>query len=100
MPKAEKDLSYPLANVGNCWQLEITEGTMIVNILESKADAILVAVPMIGIMIAAFFRMDELIGKPGKASEPRRKIAGSDANGFPLCMDPDGAQPRRTSKRR
>ena len=66
--------------------------------LQSKTDAILVAVPMVGVMIAGYFRLDEMVGKSGKISEPRRKIAGTDEKGFPLCMDPDGARQRRTRK--
>ena len=71
---------------------------MIAMTLLSNRDALLVAVPMVGIMIAGHFRLDELFGKSQKPPEPRRKIAGTDDKGFPLCMDPDGAKQRRARK--
>jgi hypothetical protein len=59
-------------------------------ILESNTDALLVAIPMVGLLFAGFFRLDELFGKPKKQAEPRRQIAGLDAKGRPVCIDPDG----------
>lgn len=60
----------------------------------SNSDAILVAVPMVGILIACFFRLDELFGKPKKkvALKHRRQMSGWDANGQPMCADPDGGK--------
>jgi len=67
-------------------------------ILQSNMDALLVAIPMVGIMFAGVFRLDELLGKPRKKSEWRRPIAGSDANGAPICVDPDGKRHDRGAK--
>jgi hypothetical protein len=59
--------------------------------LQSNADALLVAVPMIGILVVSFFRLDELVGKSNKKQVVhRRKIAGLDDNGRQVCLDPDG----------
>ncbi|HTJ31034.1 MAG TPA: hypothetical protein VL346_11060 [Acidobacteriaceae bacterium] len=37
----------------------------------SNSDALLLAVPMIGVLVACYFRLDELIGKPRK---PRKSM--------------------------
>jgi len=58
--------------------------------MHSNTDTLLMAVPMIGILVAVFFRLDELIAAPKKRVVNRRVIAGSDENGQPLCIDPDG----------
>jgi hypothetical protein len=69
-------------------------------ILDSNADALLVAIPMIGLLIAGHFRLDELIGKPQKRMVRRRQVAGSDEQGRPLCLDPDGSIPVQGGGRR
>jgi len=59
--------------------------------LQSNADALLVAIPMIGILVVSFFRLDELVGKRNKKQVVhRRKIAGLDDKGRQVCLDPDG----------
>jgi hypothetical protein len=75
------------------------------SVLQSNADALLVAVPMIGILIVSFFRLDELVGKTKKRHIQRRQIAGLDGSGRQVCLDPDGteqpyAHPARKNKRR
>ena len=69
-------------------------------ILESNTDALLVAIPMVGLLFAGFFRLDELFGKSKKTSAPRRQVAGLDANGQPACIDPDGQVVRARGKNR
>jgi hypothetical protein len=68
----------------------------------SNTDALLVAIPMIGMLFAGFFRLDELLGKPKKMKsvEHRRQMSGWDERGRPLCADPDGrkASPRRRAR--
>ena len=64
----------------------------------SNGDALLVAVPMVGLLIAGYFRLDELLGKPQKKSEPRRQIAGLDEDGRQICLDPDGKSYKRKAK--
>ncbi len=60
------------------------------SILQSNRDALLVAIPMISILFAGFFRLDELFGKSRKLVKRRRSMAGSDEKGRPICVDPDG----------
>jgi hypothetical protein len=59
-------------------------------IIESNRDALLVAIPMIGLLFVGFFRLDELFGKSKKPVKSRRPIAADDQNGRPICLDPDG----------
>jgi hypothetical protein len=75
----------------------------------SNSDALLLAVPMIGLLIVGYFRLDELFGKPRKASHPRgRGLGAVRGDGAVTYLDPDGtaggreAQPRKlpTEKRR
>jgi len=68
-------------------------------ILQSNADALLVAIPMVGILFACHFRVDELFGKSRKRGKQRRPMAGSDLQGRPICADPDGSVPTRVRKR-
>jgi len=67
----------------------------------SNSDAILVAVPMIGILIACFFRLDEMFGKPKKKDmvEHRRTMSGWDKEGKPMCADPDHGMGRGMNAR-
>jgi len=61
------------------------------SVLQSNADALLVAVPMIGILIVGFFRLDELVGKPNKKQTTHRRLmSGLDDKGRQVCLDPDG----------
>jgi len=67
-------------------------------VLQSNRDALLLAIPMVGLMFAGFFRLDEILGRPKKAPEMRRQRSGLDATGRPICMDPDGRMPVRKSR--
>jgi hypothetical protein len=58
-------------------------------ILQSNADALLVAIPMIGLLIAIFFRLDEIVVKPRKQGGTRNKLSSWDKDGRPVCADPD-----------
>ena len=71
-----------------------------VTILQSNTDALLVAVPMVGLLFAGFFRLDELFGKTKKSVQTRRSMTGWDKSGRPLCADPDGKMPALETKRR
>ena len=70
------------------------------SVFQSNTDALLVAIPMIAILFAGFFRLDELLGKPKKPVEQRRKMAGWDEKGLPLCADPDFKSPKGPRKPR
>ncbi len=59
----------------------------------SSSDVILVAIPMVGVLIACFFRLGEMLGKPKKRvkMEHRGQMFEWDEHGQPLCADPDGS---------
>jgi hypothetical protein len=59
-------------------------------ILQSNADALLVAIPMVVLLFIGFFRLDELVGKkPKKSVRARSKMSGWDKDGRAVCADPD-----------
>jgi hypothetical protein len=58
--------------------------------VQSNTDALLVAIPMVALLFAGFFRLDELVGKSKKTTTHRRPVAGVDSKGRPICLDPDG----------
>jgi hypothetical protein len=64
-------------------------------VFQSNTDALLVAIPMIGMLFAGYFRLDELFGKPKKTKEKRRQMTGWDEQGKPICADPDGRPSQR-----
>lgn len=74
---------------------------ILMSVLQSNADSLLIAIPMVGLLFAGFFRLDELFGKPKRPVENRRKMSGWDKNGRPVCADPDGKMPgsRQSAKR-
>jgi hypothetical protein len=61
---------------------------LFVSVLESNADAFLVAIPMVVVLIAALFRLDELWCRTPKAREAGRRLSNWDENGIPICTDP------------
>ncbi len=56
----------------------------------SNADTILIAVPMIGMMFAGLFRLDEWFSRPGTPHEKGHQLSSWDADGAPICVEPDG----------
>jgi hypothetical protein len=60
------------------------------SVLQSNTDTLLVAIPMIGLLFAGFFRLDELIGRTKKSTQQRRQMSGWDKDGHAVCVDPDG----------
>jgi hypothetical protein len=65
----------------------------------SNTDSLLVAIPMVGLLFAVFFRLDELLGKSKKPTKTRRQMVGLDENGRPMCVDPDGQVAERRSRK-
>jgi hypothetical protein len=61
----------------------------------SNLDSVVFAVPMLGLLLSAFFRVDELAAKPAKPVIHRRLASGLDRNGIPICLDPDGTRPSK-----
>jgi len=71
------------------------------SVFQSNTEAILVAIPMVGILFAGYFRLDEIVGQSGRPKRHRRQVAGSDETGRPICIDPDGTRyvkPRKLQK--
>ncbi len=48
------------------------------------------ACPMLGLLIATYFKLDELAARP-KAVIATRRISRVDRYGYPICLDPDGS---------
>jgi hypothetical protein len=62
--------------------------------LQSNADAILVGIPMLGILLFSFFRLDGSIGHRRRAKQ-RATLMGhplsyTDEQGEFVCVEPDG----------
>jgi hypothetical protein len=60
------------------------------SVLQSTADSLIVAIPMVGLLFAGFFRLDELVGKPKKAMVAHHRLSSWDKDGRAVCVDPDG----------
>jgi len=58
---------------------------------QSNTDAFLVAIPMVVILIAALFRVDELLCRSPKVREGGRRLSDWDETGAPICTDPGPA---------
>jgi len=58
--------------------------------LQSNTDAILVAVPMVGVMFAVLFRLDESLSRGRKPMEQGHPLSDWDKDGLPVCVEPDG----------
>jgi hypothetical protein len=67
--------------------------------IQSDLTAIMVAIPMLAIMAAGIFRLDESLGKPRKKVRRVPLAAGLDEYGVPIGIDPDGQPIGRRSRR-
>lgn len=56
--------------------------------LQSGWETFLLAAPVVGLVIVAVFRLDEIATNPGRGQHPR--LPGNDENGRVLMSDPDG----------
>ena len=64
-------------------------------VLSSGRDAMLVAVPLLGLLLVGFFRLDSLLASPRPRPEARlvrRPAPGLSADGEPVVSDPDGVR--------
>jgi hypothetical protein len=59
-------------------------------VVVSNMDAVVFGIPLVGLLISAFFRVDELVAAPQKRVTHRRQMPGLDHSGMPICVDPDG----------
>ncbi len=53
-------------------------------------ELIVFIVPMLLALVAAYFRVDELIGRPPGKPDPGHRLCGWDEEGRPVCADPRG----------
>lgn len=67
--------------------------------IKSTTDSLLVAIPMVFLLFAGFFRLDELVARRPKAPEQGRKLSDWDENGMPLCVEPDGIVSARAHRK-
>jgi hypothetical protein len=66
--------------------------------LQSNTDAILVAIPMVSVTFAAFFRLDEILSRHSKPTEMGHPLSHWDRDGQPICIEPDGKQYRHRAR--
>ncbi|MGH9605768.1 MAG: hypothetical protein ACRD3N_08705 [Terracidiphilus sp.] len=59
-------------------------------VLKSGWDTFPVAAPFLGFLLAAIFRVDELIASPNRGRRRARPPCGVGEDGEPLLSDPDG----------
>jgi hypothetical protein len=67
-------------------------------------DALVFALPMVLILFAVFFRLDELIVRPKKSLKRRPTasgwgLSGWDKDGHVVCVDPDGSRESETHRK-
>jgi len=60
------------------------------SVFHSNTEAMLVAVPMIGVLVAGFFRLDEFVSRPRVSKPERRSFSHRDGEGMAVCVEPDG----------
>lgn len=58
--------------------------------IESTADALLVGIPMVFMLLMVYFRLDQAFTTNPALARRRPLAGGVDANGMPICVDPDG----------
>lgn len=69
-------------------------------ILQSGWENFLVAVPFVGLLLVALFRLDGIIASPKRARAGKRPFSCCDENGHLLLFDPDGRPWGASSKTR
>ena len=62
--------------------------------IESNIEAVLVAIPMLLVMFASFFKLDEAIFRPAKPKARVRRFSEMNEDGQFICVEPDGSRPR------
>jgi hypothetical protein len=60
------------------------------DVVVSNLDSVVFGIPLVGLLVSAFFRVDELVAAPQRTKLHRRQMPGLDRNGIPMCLDPDG----------
>ena len=62
---------------------------------QPDAETVVMAVPMIGLLIMGYFRLDEYFSRPANAAHPRRGFSHRGRDGAGICVEPDGRVERR-----
>jgi hypothetical protein len=65
--------------------------------LSTGRDAYLIGVPLIVLLLAGLFRLDELVSRPKRTLKRRRPSYQMDEDGVPVMSDPDGRLSRVNS---
>lgn len=68
--------------------------------IQFDTDSILLILPMVAILFAAVFRLDELFARPEKLVVKGRRFSHRDENGFHVRIEPDGRLYRDSGDRR
>jgi hypothetical protein len=68
------------------------------SVIVSNLDSVVFSLPLLGSLFSVFFRVNELVRQPVKPEAHRCHTVGSDRNGMPLSIDPDGKFPMRVRK--
>jgi hypothetical protein len=58
--------------------------------LKSGWDTLLIGIPLIGMLVIAFFRLDEKLATTKVKLARERAACGEDENGEAILTDPDG----------
>jgi hypothetical protein len=62
--------------------------------LQSTRDVILLGIPMLGLLMLSFFRLDHLLAStqyPGRSKKTGHPLSHIGADGEFFCVEPDGA---------
>ena len=60
------------------------------SVLQSGLETLLIAVPFVGVLFMAMFRLDTIVAAPKQAAGLRHPPTGTDKHGRMLFSDPDG----------
>jgi len=57
---------------------------------QSGLEALIFGIPAVGILVAAFFRLDTILGKPNRDSRIGHPLSHRGEDGEFVCIEPDG----------
>jgi hypothetical protein len=68
------------------------------SVIVSNLDSVVFSIPLLGFLFSVFFRVNDLVRQPVNPALHRCHTVGSDRNGMPLSIDPDGRLRGRVRK--
>jgi hypothetical protein len=68
--------------------------------MQPTFDTLLLGVPIVGMLLLCFFRVDELIARPRARAVLGHPLSHRDRNGQIVCIEPDGRYLAGTSQSR